>query len=186
MSTQLQGPEPEALALFAFQGGPRYGQELPVTRPVVMVGRAAGSDLLLEDDSVSAQHARLEFDAGAWRLTDLESTNGTAVEGVRLAPHVPTPIHAGMHVRFGGVSMLFRSVRDADPEAARAEYVPPAAATTLRDEKKAGFRLPLWLLAVIIAVLLLAGTIMFRSSARPHGTAPQPAPTQPAPARAGP
>jgi pSer/pThr/pTyr-binding forkhead associated (FHA) protein len=186
MSTPPQGASPGALALLVFQGGPRYGQELSVTQPVATVGRAAGSDLVIDDDSVSAAHARLEYDAGAWRLTDLESTNGTTVEGVRLAPHVPTPVHAGMHVRFGGVALLFRGVRDADPEQAREAYVPPPVATTLREER-VGFRLPVWVVVVaLLAVLLLVGTIVMRSATRSAGTAPRPAPTAPAPARAGP
>ena len=75
--------------------------------------RCAGCDVVVDDDSVSAQHARLEYDMGGWRITDLQSTNGTAVEGVRLAPGVPTPLPYGVTVRLGGVQLQFREVEHA-------------------------------------------------------------------------
>lgn len=174
MPTNVPSERPAALAVFAFQGGPRYREELPVASPVVTIGKGAQCDLVLPDDSVSAVHARLEFDAGRWRLTDLDSTNGTVVEGVRLAPGVPTPVHAGMTVRFGGVPMLFRDVKDADPEAARAEYVPPPAPTTLKVERRrAGF--PVWALILILVVLAVIALFVFR-----RGLTAQPAVHHPA------
>ena len=160
MPTNVPSERPAALAVFAFQGGPRYREELPVASPVVTIGKGAQCDLVLADDSVSAVHARLEFDAGGWRLTDLESTNGTAVEGVRLAPGVPTPVHPGMTVRFGGVPMLFRDVKDADPETARAEYVPPPPPTTLKVERRRGF--PVWALILILVILAVIALFVFR------------------------
>ena len=187
MSTSLQGDRPGALAVFTFQGGPQYRQELPVPSPVVTVGRGAQCDVVLSDDSVSAVHARLEYDAGRWRLTDLESTNGTTVEGVRLAPNVPTPVHYGMSMRFGGVAVLFREVEDANVDEARAAYVAPPAATTLKEER-AGFRFPVWLLVVIVALLVVLGLFLFRrgATAQPAADAPVSAPAHPAAPRAGP
>jgi hypothetical protein len=179
MSTSLQGDRPDALARFVFQGGPRYGQDLVVPLPVVTVGRGAQCDVVLPDDSVSDVHARLEYDTGGWRLTDLESTNGTTVEGVRLAPHIPTPVHAGMAVRFGGVSLLFREMAEVDLDQARAEYVPAPVPTTLKQERK-GFRLPVWLLVVLAAVLFIVGMLVFRQNPAPatSSRAPAPTPTQ--------
>ncbi len=155
MSIVRTGDRPAgALALFVRQAGPRYGDHVAVPAPVVTIGNAPQCDVVLDDDSVSANHARLEFDSGSWRLTDLESTNGTAVEGVRLAPGVPTPLPYGASVRFGGFSAIFRAA-EADPEAARAEYVPPPPKKTLKEES-AGFRFPLWLAALILLALVVA------------------------------
>ncbi|MDB4951290.1 MAG: hypothetical protein JWM27_3939 [Gemmatimonadetes bacterium] len=187
MSTLPQGDRPQALAILAFQGGPRYREELPVPSPVVTIGRGAQCDVVLADDSVSAVHARLEFDAGRWRLTDLESTNGTTVEGVKLAANVPTPVHYGVSMRFGGVTLLFREVDEADPEAARAAYVPAAPATTLREERSRA-RFPVWLVAlVIVIVAVLVALFVFRGAmtAQPH-PAPAPAAHAPPLARAAP
>ncbi|MBV9108566.1 MAG: FHA domain-containing protein, partial [Gemmatimonadetes bacterium] len=90
MSTNL--PQAGPLASFGVAAGPRYGEQIPVPAPVVTIGRGGDADVVIDDDSVSAKHARLEFDLGAWRITDLNSTNGTAIEGVKLAPDVPTPL----------------------------------------------------------------------------------------------
>lgn len=147
---------PGPLASFVLVAGPRYGQEIPVERPVVTIGRAAGSDVVIDDDSVSASHARVEYDLGAWRITDLGSTNGTAVEGVKLTPDVPTPLPYGATVRFGGVKLQFREAVAADLEAARAAYVPPPVPASLAMERR-GFRLPLWLAVLILLVLAALG-----------------------------
>jgi pSer/pThr/pTyr-binding forkhead associated (FHA) protein len=157
-------PEPGRtgpLAALALIAGPRYGEELPVAKPVVTVGRAAGSDLLLDDDSVSAAHARLEWDMGSWRITDLGSTNGTAVEGIKLAPNIPTPLPYGATVRVGGVKLQFREVEQANPEQARATYVEPPKPTTLREEKT-GFRFPVWLALLLLVLLAIAGFVLFQ------------------------
>lgn len=147
-------PQAGPLATFGILAGPRYGDEIAVPKPVVTLGRGTGCDVVIDDDSVSAQHARLEFDLGAWRITDLGSTNGTAVEGVKLAPEVPTPLPYGASVRLGGVRLQFRAVEEADPAAAREAYVPPAERRTLKEERT-GFRFPVWL-AVLVLVLIAA------------------------------
>lgn len=152
---------PGALAALALTAGPRYGEQLPIAKPIVTVGRAANSDVLIDDDSVSALHARLEWDLGAWRITDLGSINGTAVEGVKLAPNIPTPLPYGSTVRVGGVRLQFREVAAADPEVARAAYVEPPRPTTLREERS-GFRFPVWLAILLLVVLVVAAILVFQ------------------------
>jgi hypothetical protein len=169
MSSLAPSGRPGHLASLALMAGPRYGEELPVPSPVVTVGRAAGCDIVVDDDSVSAQHARLEYDLGAWRITDLQSINGTAVEGVRLAPNVPTPLHYGATVRLGGVQLQFREAEGADVDAARAGYVPPEVARTLREERS-GARFPLWLVLLILLLAVIIGMIVYSNYARTTGT----------------
>lgn len=159
MSETSQGGPAGALAVLGLIQGPRYGEELAIPAPVVVVGRAARCDVVIADDSVSATHARLEFDHGAWRITDLDSANGTSVEGVRLAAQVPTPLPYGSTVRLGGVKLQFRAVREADPAAARAEFVPPPPPKTLREESR-GFRLPVWLVALVLVTLVVLGLVL--------------------------
>jgi pSer/pThr/pTyr-binding forkhead associated (FHA) protein len=154
MEITPRGDRTGALAAFGVLAGERAGQEVPIHTPVARIGRGADTDVTLSDDSVSAQHALLEFDEGAWRLTDLDSTNGTYVEGIRLAPQVPTPLPYGAAVRFGGVSLHFRPVEEADPAAARAEYLPPERTPSVRERK--GFRFPVWLLVLILVLIALA------------------------------
>lgn len=154
-----ESPQPipsSALALFEMTAGPRAGEGIPVLAPVVTIGQGPQNDLVLVDDSVSRNHARLEYLIEGWRLTDLESTNGTSVEGVRLAAGVPTPLAYGSTVRFGGVQLEFREVEEADPDAARASFTPPATAESERPRR---FRLPLWIF--ILLLLVVAAVIFF-------------------------
>jgi pSer/pThr/pTyr-binding forkhead associated (FHA) protein len=170
-------PEPGRtgpLAALALTAGPRYGEELPVAKPIVTVGRSAASDLVIDDDSVSASHARLEWDLGSWRITDLGSVNGTAVEGIKLAPNIPTPLPYGATVRVGGVKLQFREVAQADPERARAEYVPPEKQSTLREERR-GFRFPVWLAILLLVLLAVIGFVLFQVASAPRvGVGPLP------------
>ena len=63
------------------------------------VGRAADNDLLLFDPEVSRHHARLEPAGAGWRVVDLDSTNGTWVNGHRVRR---APIAPGDELAFGG------------------------------------------------------------------------------------
>ena len=165
-------PQAGPLATFGISAGPRYGEQIPVPAPVVTVGRGAGCQVVIDDDSVSARHATLEYDLGAWRITDLGSTNGTAIEGVKLAPDVPTPLPYGATVRFGGVKLQFREVADVDVDAARAGWTAPAEAVTLREERR-GFRFPLWLVLLILILLALVAYAVVEMTRTP---APVPLP----------
>jgi hypothetical protein len=148
-----------ALAVFGVQAGPRSGEEIAVRSPVLTVGQGSQNDVVLADDSVSTTHARLEYEAGGWRLTDLASTNGTYLDGTRLAPNVPTPLPYGSQVRFGGMALLFHQVEAADPGAARAKYTPPPAATPIAERTRA--RLPVWALVLILLLVVIALFLLF-------------------------
>jgi pSer/pThr/pTyr-binding forkhead associated (FHA) protein len=50
---------------------------------------------------VSRSHAELRLLAGVLEVADLGSTNGTFVNGDRLKPHEPRPLHPGDEVCFG-------------------------------------------------------------------------------------
>ena len=147
-----------ALAAFGVQVGPHTGEEIPIRAPVVRIGRSEQNEIVLPDDSVSHTHAKLEFENGAWRLTDLNSINGTSVEGTRLAPEIPTPLRYGSTVRFGGIPLLFSAIESADPEAARASYTPPPPSKRIAEERT-GFRLPIWLLLLILLLIVLAAVV---------------------------
>lgn len=144
-----------ALATLAVRSGPGFGTELAVRQPVVSIGKGARSDVVIDDDSVSSEHAMLEYDRDGWRITDLGSANGTYVEGERLAPDVPTPLSYGSTVRFGGVQTHFRPVVGADPDTARDAYRPTPPPPRLMERRR-GIRLPLWLVMLLVLVIVIA------------------------------
>jgi hypothetical protein len=164
MPTNPSDDRSGALALFCVQAGPRNGEEIAVRSPVLTLGQGSQNDVVLADDSVSTNHARLEYDAGGWRITDLGSTNGTTVEGVRLAPNVPTPLAYGSTVRLGGLKLHFREVEEANPERARAEYTAPPSPTAVA-ERKVGFRIPVWVFVLILLVIAALFVFVFAAAA---------------------
>jgi pSer/pThr/pTyr-binding forkhead associated (FHA) protein len=64
--------------------------ELESLRSSVTVGRSPNCDLVIPHDSVSRTHCKIEVNAkGVFQITDLDSSNGTYIDGDRLAPHTP-------------------------------------------------------------------------------------------------
>jgi pSer/pThr/pTyr-binding forkhead associated (FHA) protein len=69
---------------------------------VVRIGRSAESEIVIDDVAISRAHARLERESGVWRIIDLESTNGTKLNGVPLRPWQPQVVAHGAVVDVGG------------------------------------------------------------------------------------
>src|SRR5437588_5331841 len=90
----------------------RVFRELPTP---VTIGREEGNLLRLNDERVSRFHAKVQFDNGEMILTDLESTNGTRVNGTVVQIRRLRP---GDRVSVGRSLLLFGS--DAEIESRRA------------------------------------------------------------------
>ncbi len=98
-----------ALLRDAFESAPTHqlqftpingGRPMPLRRARPMtVGRDDDCDAVIPDPSVSGRHARVTFDGVTWVVTDLDSTNGTWLNGARLAE--PTRIETSDVVQFG-------------------------------------------------------------------------------------
>jgi pSer/pThr/pTyr-binding forkhead associated (FHA) protein len=72
------------------------------------VGAAVANDVAIMDDGrVSRLHAVFERLAGGWCVKDLDSRNGTAVNGARISAE--RPLHNGDEIRVGDTLMIFRT-----------------------------------------------------------------------------
>ena len=83
-------------------GGARKGARVQFDKTVVTVGRHPLSDLRFDpasDLDVSTKHGELRYVDGVWTLHDLESTNGTFVNGERIASS--RAVHEGDVITFG-------------------------------------------------------------------------------------
>lgn len=76
-------------------------QRFIVSPPGLKVGRSAPADIVLADPRVSRSHCRIEFDGGELRVVDLNSTNGTFIDGERIADSAVLEI--GSVLRVGNV-----------------------------------------------------------------------------------
>lgn len=68
-------------------------------------------DVVVDDQTVSWRHARLTRDGRAFYVEDLNSSNGTRVNGAALDPFVPRAITPGDAVRFGDAALSVRPAR---------------------------------------------------------------------------
>jgi pSer/pThr/pTyr-binding forkhead associated (FHA) protein len=101
--------------------GLNKGKRFRLERPVANVGRNPHNDVQLGDDTVSGSHATLTKRTSGWVLLDHGSTNGTYVDGERIAGE--RQLAGAAELRFGGVKMLFRPLgtgSDADTKKTRA------------------------------------------------------------------
>lgn len=77
----------------------------------MIIGRDADNDIVLEVPTVSRQHALLLRDAAGMLLLDLESTNGTLVNGVLARPDEPVRLADGEVIQFGSAVARYVVVR---------------------------------------------------------------------------
>ena len=75
----------------------------------MIVGRGRECHVVLDDRSVSRQHAQIRCSDWRWRVRDLGSTNGTFLNGVRM-DEGEWPVREGDLLRFGEVEMAVESV----------------------------------------------------------------------------
>jgi pSer/pThr/pTyr-binding forkhead associated (FHA) protein len=72
---------------------------------VITIGRAPSNDVVIDDPTVSAQHASLTKSPSGYRLRDLGSTNGTQINGVSITE---AELKEGSEIRFGYVTGVFQ------------------------------------------------------------------------------
>jgi diguanylate cyclase (GGDEF)-like protein len=93
--------------------GSDVGQVTALTGPTIEVGRVAQSALHLPFEGVSRQHARLTWTDGKYCIEDLNSANGTFVQGTRVTRHA---LSDGDVLQFGPRVVFRYSVTDTGEE----------------------------------------------------------------------
>lgn len=83
------------------------GQMHKIDAERTTLGAAGGCDVVISGDHVSDRHASLRFKGGEFVLTDLDSTNGTYVNGERITQHT---LSDGDVVAFGSSEWVFKQV----------------------------------------------------------------------------
>jgi pSer/pThr/pTyr-binding forkhead associated (FHA) protein len=86
--------------------GSKQGQELVLGTEPLTIGRSSESGLVIRDDYTSTHHARLMLWDETWMIQDLDSTNGTFLNGARVT--VPTPVPLNTPVKIGTTSFELR------------------------------------------------------------------------------
>jgi len=99
--------EPPASAWLVVRSGARAGQQhgLSMNRPNVIGRDASRADLIVDDPTVSREHARIRYENGQYVLYDLASTSGTFVNGVRMQRQM---LYDNDRVTLGQVDLVYK------------------------------------------------------------------------------
>jgi pSer/pThr/pTyr-binding forkhead associated (FHA) protein len=98
----------------------------------ITIGRGPDNTIVVNDPSISAHHAQLLLEGDTYRLKDLDSTNGTRVNG---KPVTETVLRIDDRIRFGAAEARYESSEAAGskplpkPEQIKAQFA--ADSTTL-------------------------------------------------------
>jgi hypothetical protein len=80
------------------------GRRVPLVLPVTLIGRASGCDVVLDDPNASRRHAELRRRGESATVVDLDSTNGTVVNGRRVREQ---PLRDGDRITIGTTTLVF-------------------------------------------------------------------------------
>jgi transcriptional regulator with GAF, ATPase, and Fis domain len=119
------GPQARLVAI----SGPLAGDVLSLTEGGARIGRDVSNDICLPDLALSRAHCTIGTTDGVWRIYDLQSSNGTFVNGVQVIDHLLTDRD---QIALGGSVFLF--VLDAPPSIPSVLDRPIESATRLRVE----------------------------------------------------
>src|SRR6185295_4467825 len=89
--------------LIALSGPPR-GTIFSLSKDEVSIGRETSNGIRIDDDSVSRRHCLIKRESESFRIVDLESYNGTFVNGI---PVGEQPQNHGDQIAVGSVLFLF-------------------------------------------------------------------------------
>ena len=86
--------------------GVSAGSKIPLDKRELFIGRAPSCELIVTDEFASSQHAKVVHIGGDWVIQDLDSTNGTFVDGVRI--QTPEVLRMNIPVRVGKTTFELR------------------------------------------------------------------------------
>ena len=117
----MTGSDAATLPSLVVVEGRRAGERIATPDGRWIIGRDAGSDIVVDDAGVSRRHAALTIEGGEATIEDLGSTNGTRVNSVPLISS--RRLVSGDEVRLGAAAVRFET-----PATAGAAPTPTAAA----------------------------------------------------------
>lgn len=157
-------------------------EDMSITTPVVVMGRDDDNTVVLDDKQASRRHCQIEKFDGGYKIVDLESRNGTKVNGAFVNQHL---LRNGDRIEVGAVVVTFLSTakEETDPSLQAVpppqhRSGPPVRSTSPVDATMPSLQRPsaplprvvrrsssggLTTSLVIVAVVLVGGFIAFKT-----------------------
>lgn len=98
-ATKSQSDSSAGAARLRVDSGSVDDQFIGLDRPLTVIGRRQGSDVVIHDTNVSRMHAQIKRDGSRLVIEDTNSSNGTIVNDERIER--PCELHAGDVIRIG-------------------------------------------------------------------------------------
>jgi len=117
------------MAAFVVVSGPGVGTRHLLSESKQRIGRDSRCDIHLDDTETSRKHAEIEFFGGEYLLTDLQSSNGTIVNGKPIDSKV---LRDGDRIQIGKFVFVFR-LHEANPSATDKDYLNRSIAIVADD-----------------------------------------------------
>jgi tetratricopeptide (TPR) repeat protein len=148
----------------------RVVQEVELQADLSM-GRAEDNDLQLADPKASRHHARLQREGAVFVVIDLDSANGTRVNGIRISD--PHPLEHGDRITIGDMELTYQEPGRAAQDTLTMKTVPPGVpvpTTTVppppeglaQPSKGAGLGVIIGLaLVAVITIVAIVATVVF-------------------------
>ena len=83
----------ETASRLVVTAGAKEGLEITLPEELMTIGRSSESDLVIRDDYTSTHHARLLLGVGGWMVEDLDSTNGSTLDGAPVTRPTLVPLN---------------------------------------------------------------------------------------------
>jgi len=109
--------------------------EIPLHRGTINIGRAADNFISLADPATSSHHAKIVTIFTSSFIQDLNSTNGTIVNGRKVVRHT---LHHGDIIAIGNLQLLFKSHDGVTAEASKETILIDKKASNIFPDKKPG------------------------------------------------
>lgn len=104
------GPDvPDRVHCLTQVEGPDAGRRIVVEPQGLTIGRSEPAEVVLADPQISRSHCRLELRGARLFVVDLNSTNGTFVQGARVTGQVELSLGSGLRVGKFGFRHEYRS-----------------------------------------------------------------------------
>ena len=100
--------KPQVIAWLVIERGEGVGQELRLRPEGTTIGRDGHNDIVLNDMTVSRQHAKLRLEADGFTVQDFATTNPTFVNG---QPIVKQTLHDGDRIQIGSTVLVFKVIQ---------------------------------------------------------------------------
>jgi Inner membrane component of T3SS, cytoplasmic domain len=104
--TTSRSPARPVAKRLVITSGPKEGLEIELPSEQLAIGRSSESGLVIRDDYTSTHHARLLLWNDGWVVQDLDSTNGTFLDGTRVT--LPTLVPLNTPVKIGTTTFELR------------------------------------------------------------------------------